>query len=83
MITETERNKELLLLLNTLITNQLYDDIVRVGNIIRTDTLAMKKSFQIMTQHSADSRIVQIYTDFGTELKNARDEWDQHINNPQ
>ena len=78
MITETARNKELLLLLNTLITNQLYDDIVRVGNIIRTDTLSMKKSFQIMTQHSADSRIVQIYEDFDVELKNAREEWDRN-----
>jgi hypothetical protein len=66
---EVERNKNLLLLVDSLISKGMTEEIFMVGNIIKTDTIAMKKSFSIIINgNSTDERILKIKEEFDKEI---------------
>jgi hypothetical protein len=50
--TERERNKALMLLLDKLIAEKDIESIKLLESLVANDTPAMKKSYQIMTEHN-------------------------------
>jgi hypothetical protein len=66
---EIERNTNLFQLTSSLLNKNMNDEIVMLGNIIKTDTIAMKKSFSIITNgNTTDPRVLEIKKMFDDEI---------------
>jgi hypothetical protein len=72
---EVERNKNLLLLVNSLINKGMIEEVLMVGNIIKTDTISMKKSFSIIVNGNCkDDRILYLKEGFDQEIEESRED---------
>lgn len=69
---EITRNENLFRLINELINKKMFDEVLMLGEIIKTDTIAMKKSFSIIARNTYDKRLLEMVIEFENEIRDIR-----------